>query len=124
MAFATATDAITSAASLCTADRFRYPATRLQHELGLDSAAVLALDQLACTTLFGAVRVARAMMASEGIERALCVASEREKVYSCSGNAKRTRAFLARGDRVLSLIATIGTPRAALSSTMFTTSVA
>jgi 3-oxoacyl-[acyl-carrier-protein] synthase-3 len=94
MAFATATDAMTGAASLCTADRFRYPATRLQHELGLDSAAVLALDQLACTTLFGAVRVARAMMASEGIERALCVASEfyparagREAVYNCTSDA-------------------------------------
>ncbi len=94
MAFASATDALSGATSLCTADRFRYPATRLQHELGLDSAAVLALDQLACTTLFGAVRVARAMMASEKIERALCVASEfyparagREAVYNCTSDA-------------------------------------
>ena len=76
MAFAAATDSDAGAAALCTADRFRYPATRLQHELGLEGAAVLALDQLACTTLFGAIRVARAMMAAEGIERALCVASD------------------------------------------------
>lgn len=94
MAFAAATDAVAGAASLCTADRFRYPATRLQHELGLEGAAVLALDQLACTTLFGAIRVARAMMAAEGIERALCVASEfyparagREAVYNCTSDA-------------------------------------
>jgi 3-oxoacyl-[acyl-carrier-protein] synthase III len=94
MAFHAATDADAGAASLCTADRFRYPATRLQHELGLEHAAVLALDQLACTTLFGAVRVARAMMESEGIDRALCVASEfypahagREALYNCTSDA-------------------------------------
>lgn len=94
MAFSPASEADAGAASLCTADRFRYPATRLQHELGLECAAVLALDQLACTTLFGAVRVARAMMDSEGIDRALCVASEfypahagREALYNCTSDA-------------------------------------
>ena len=94
MAFSAASDAAAGAASLCTADRFRYPATRLQHELGLEDAAVLAIDQLACTTLFGAIRVARAMMAGEGIRRALCVASEfypalagREAVYNCTSDA-------------------------------------
>ena len=94
MAFAAATDADAGATSLCTADRFKYPASRLQHELGLEGAAVLALDQLACTTLFGAIRVARAMMAAEGIERALCVASEfypahagREALYNCTSDA-------------------------------------
>ena len=94
MAFAAATDADAGATSLCTTDRFRYPATRLQHELGLEGAAVLALDQLACTTLFGAIRVARAMMATEGLERALCVASEfypahagREALYNCTSDA-------------------------------------
>ena len=94
MAFAAASDAGAGATSLCTADRFRYPVTRLQHELGLENAAVLALDQLACTTLFGAILVARAMMAAEGIQRALCVASEfypaqagREAVYNCTSDA-------------------------------------
>ena len=94
MAFSAASEADAGAAALCTADRFRYPATRLQHELELEHAAVLALDQLACTTLFGAVRVARAMMHSEGIERALCVASEfypahagREALYNCTSDA-------------------------------------
>jgi 3-oxoacyl-[acyl-carrier-protein] synthase III len=94
MAFAAATESDAGAAALCTADRFRYPATRLQHELELEGAAVLALDQLACTTLFGAIRVARAMMAAEGIERALCVASDfypahagREALYNCTSDA-------------------------------------
>jgi 3-oxoacyl-[acyl-carrier-protein] synthase III len=94
LAFAPAAGATAGAAAMCTADRFRSPATRLQYELGLEGAAVLALDQLACTTLFGAVRVARAMMAAEGIERALCVASEfyparagREAVYNCTSDA-------------------------------------
>ena len=94
MAFAAGSAGAEGAASLCTADRFRFPATRLQYDLGLDGAAVLALDQLACTTLFGAVRVARAMMAAEGIDRALCVASEfypllagREAIYNCTSDA-------------------------------------
>ena len=94
MAFAPARDARCGASALCTAERFRFPATRLQWELGLEGAAVLALDQLACTTLFGAIRVARALLAAEGLERALCVASEfypagagREAVYNCTSDA-------------------------------------
>lgn len=94
MAFAAACNAARGAAALCTAERFRFPATRLQYELGLDGAAVLALDQLACTTLFGAVRVARSLLATEGMNRALCVASEfyplhagREAVYNCTSDA-------------------------------------
>jgi len=55
VAFAPATSAADAAAGLCTTDRFRFPACRLQYELGLGGAAVLALDQLACTSLFGAV---------------------------------------------------------------------
>ena len=94
MAFSSANAAAQGAAGLCTEDRFRYPGTRLQFELGLENAAVLAIDQLACTTLFGAIRVARGMMASEGLERALCVASEfyplhagREAIYNCTSDA-------------------------------------
>jgi len=94
MAFSPARDAEEGARALCTSDRFRYPATRLQFDLGMESASVLALDQLACTTLLGAVRVARSLMASEGIERVLCVASEfyplgagREAIYNCTSDA-------------------------------------
>ena len=94
VAFAPATSAADAAAGLCTTDRFRFPACRLQYELGLGGAAVLALDQLACTSLFGAVRVARALMAAEGVERVVCVASEfypsragREAIYNCTSDA-------------------------------------
>ena len=92
-AFAPARDAAASAAEVCTMQRFRYPAPRLQASLGLDRAAVIALDQLACTTLFGAVRVARAMMAAEEMQRAVCVASDffpahagREAIYNCTSD--------------------------------------
>lgn len=75
-------------------DRFRFPATRLQWELGLDEAMVLGVDQLACTSLFGAVRVARALSLAEGIDRALCVAAEfhpaeagREALLNCTSDA-------------------------------------
>jgi 3-oxoacyl-[acyl-carrier-protein] synthase-3 len=94
LAFAPAASAPDAAAGLCTTGRFRSPASRLQYDLDLGGAAVLAVDQLACTTLFGAVRVARGLMAAEGVERALCVASEcyparagREAVYNCTSDA-------------------------------------
>jgi 3-oxoacyl-[acyl-carrier-protein] synthase III len=94
MAFSPATESDIGAAGLCTTARFRYPATRLQSELGLDRASVMALDQLACTTLFGAIRIARAMTIAEGIDRVLCVSSEffpwhagREAIYNCTSDA-------------------------------------
>ena len=80
--------------TLGTTARFKYPATRLQYELGLVNAAVLGLDSLACTTLFGAVRLARSLSESEGIERILCVSSElfpcdagREAIFNCTSDA-------------------------------------
>lgn len=76
MSFAPAREAREAAAALLTTRRFQYAASRLQFDLGCDGAALLGLDQLACTTLFGAVRVARALVAAEGMRRVLCVASE------------------------------------------------
>jgi len=74
--------------------RYSYPATRLQFDLGLANAMVWALDQQACTTLFGAVRLARAMCATEGMARVLCVSSEftaadgaREAIFNCVSDA-------------------------------------
>jgi 3-oxoacyl-[acyl-carrier-protein] synthase-3 len=103
MAFAPADLAEAGAAGLCTSARFRSPATRLQYELGLQHASVLALDQLACTTLFGAVRVARALCVAEGARRVLCVVSEfypaaagREAIYNCTSDA--ACALLVDGD--------------------------
>lgn len=79
---------------LQTTARFRYPAARLQYELGLERATVLGLDQLACVTLFGAVRLARSLCLSEGVQRVLCVASEffpaaagREAIFNCVSDA-------------------------------------
>ena len=83
-----------AAAALRTMDRFKYPATRLQYDLGLRSAWAIGVDQLACATLFGALRVARALCATEGTERVLCVASERfpdaagrEAIFNCTSDA-------------------------------------
>jgi 3D-(3,5/4)-trihydroxycyclohexane-1,2-dione acylhydrolase (decyclizing) len=46
-------------------------------------------------------------------------ASEREKMYSCSGTVNSALAFFASGDRVESVIASIGTPRVAASGDTF-----
>ncbi len=57
---------------------FRYAATRLQHELGLTSASVLGVNQQGCASLFGAVRVARALLTAEpALSHVLCVSADR-----------------------------------------------
>jgi 3-oxoacyl-[acyl-carrier-protein] synthase III len=58
MAFAPSERAESAAAGLCTMSRFKYPSTRLQYDLDLPNASTFALDQLACTTLLAAVRIA------------------------------------------------------------------
>lgn len=94
IALASQADAERGALGLTTMDRFKYPATRLQYELGLTSASTFALDQLACTSLLASVRVARAMCIAEGIERALCVSAEffparagREAIWNATSDA-------------------------------------
>jgi 3-oxoacyl-[acyl-carrier-protein] synthase-3 len=94
LAFARPAEAAKRANALCDARRFEYPATRLQFELGLTNATVIGLDQFACTTLFAAVRVARALCAAEQLERVLCVSSEfypanagREAITNCTSDA-------------------------------------
>ena len=94
VAFAKPRDAVASARAFCDARRFEYPATRLQFDLGLTHASVLGLDQLACTAIFGAVRMGRALCIAEGLERVLCVASEfypveagREAITNCTSDA-------------------------------------
>lgn len=74
--------------------RFRYPATRLQYDLGLERASVIALDQLACTTLFEAIRLAKALCLAGDAKRILCVSSEffpgnagREAIFNCTSDA-------------------------------------
>jgi 3-oxoacyl-[acyl-carrier-protein] synthase-3 len=94
MSFAAASDAEEAARGFCTMSRFKYPATRLQYDLDLRNAWPFAIDQLACTTLLGATRIARSMCLTEGIERALCVSSEffpvnagREAIFNCTSDA-------------------------------------
>ncbi len=93
-AFSTALDPQQASAALHTGDRFKYPATRLQHDLGLDNASAFGVEQLACAGLFGAVRIARALCIAEGVERVLCVSSDffpaelgREAIYNCTSDA-------------------------------------
>jgi 3-oxoacyl-[acyl-carrier-protein] synthase III len=94
MAFSRADEADQASSGFCTTDRFKYPSARLQYDLGLTNASVFGLDQLACTTLLGAVRIARSLCITEGIERAVCVSSEffpmhagREAIFNCTSDA-------------------------------------
>lgn len=99
-------DAEWNAQLLQTTARFRYPASRLQYELGLERATVLGVDQLACVTLFGAVRLARALCITENVQRVLCVASEffpaaagREAIFNCVSDAAVALLVERDGDR-------------------------
>ena len=94
MAFAEPARSEKAAAGLCTSARFKYPSSRLQYDLDLGNAWSFAVDQLACTTLLGATRIARALCLTEGIDRALCVSSEffpvnagREAIFNCTSDA-------------------------------------
>ena len=79
---------------LATTQRFQYPATRLHYDLGLEDASTIALDQLACTSLFAAVRLARATIAAGDARRVLCVSAEffpecagREAIFNVTADA-------------------------------------
>jgi 3-oxoacyl-[acyl-carrier-protein] synthase-3 len=94
LAFAPAGSAADAPAALGTTQRFHFPATRLQFDLGLENANAIGLNQLACSTLFGAVRFAKALCESEGLTRVLCVSSEffpgdagREAIFNCTSDA-------------------------------------
>jgi 3-oxoacyl-[acyl-carrier-protein] synthase-3 len=55
-----------------------FPASHLQADLGLDRAAVIGLNQQACTSMLGALRLARALIRDdETVKRALCVTADR-----------------------------------------------
>lgn len=107
------TNATSAAGSRITAgERFRFPATRLQYDLGLVGASALGVDQLAGSGLFGAVRVARAMCLAEGIELALCVSADvtpsgafREATFSCLSDAA-CAVLVARGGARNRIVAT------------------
>ena len=94
LAFASRGTATDVACRLGTTQRFQYPAGRLQYDLGLERASAIALDQLACTSLFAAVRLARAAIAAGDARRVLCVSAEffpecagREAIFNVTGDA-------------------------------------
>ena len=94
LAFAARGTAADAACRLATTQRFQYPAARLQYDLGLERASTIALDQLACTSLFAAVRLAKAMIAAGDARRVLCVSAEffpecagREAVFNVTADA-------------------------------------
>lgn len=106
LAFATRRKAPRQARGLCGTARFHYPGTRLQYDLGLERASVLGVDQMACTTLFAAIRVARALCLAEGLERVLCVSSEfypaeagREAITNCTSDAACAALVSRTGER-------------------------
>lgn len=94
VAFARAGSASDASSRIASTRRFDYPATRLQYDLGLECASALAIDQLACTSLFSAVRIARALIETGEARRVLCVSAEffpecagREAIYNCTSDA-------------------------------------
>ena len=94
LAFSPRGSAADVARRLATTGRFQYPATRLQYDLGLERASTIALDQLACTSLFAALRLARATIAAGEARRVLCVSAEffpecagREAIFNVTADA-------------------------------------
>lgn len=65
-----------SAAEMPLIERFRYPASRIQYELGLTSAVALSIGQQGCATLTSALRLSRALLRSGDAERVLCIGSD------------------------------------------------
>ncbi|HVE64453.1 MAG TPA: 3-oxoacyl-[acyl-carrier-protein] synthase III C-terminal domain-containing protein [Mycobacteriales bacterium] len=55
-----------------------FPASRLQSDLGLHRAIVIGLNQQACTSMLGSIRMAHALLAVEpDMEQVLCLSADR-----------------------------------------------
>src|SRR5262245_13984840 len=55
-----------------------YPASHLQSELGMDEAIVVGLEQQACTSMLGALRLASLFLAGEpAMSQAVCLTADR-----------------------------------------------
>jgi 3-oxoacyl-[acyl-carrier-protein] synthase-3 len=55
-----------------------YPASHLQADFNLEDAAVIGLNQQACTSMLGSLRLARALlMAEDDMKQILCVTADR-----------------------------------------------
>jgi len=59
-------------------DLFKYPASVLQSELDLPNASVMGVNQVGCASIFTALRMARAMIATESeLDSVLCVSADK-----------------------------------------------
>ncbi len=59
-------------------DLFKYPVSLLQSELDLPNASVMGVNQAGCASIFAALRLARAMIASESeLDSVLCVSADK-----------------------------------------------
>jgi len=58
-------------------DLMDFPASRLQTHLEARDAIVVGLNQQACTGMLGSLRLARALIRSEGFDNVLCVTADR-----------------------------------------------
>jgi 3-oxoacyl-[acyl-carrier-protein] synthase-3 len=59
-------------------DLFKYPASVLQTRLDLTNASVVGINQVGCASIFAALRVARALLATEdGLDSVLCVSADK-----------------------------------------------
>lgn len=58
-------------------DFFKYPASRIQYELGFSQATVIGIGQQGCSSIFSAWRLARdVLLSEENIRNVLCVSSD------------------------------------------------
>ena len=59
-------------------DLFKYPASVLQSELDLTNASVVGINQVGCASIFAALRMARALIATEAdLDSVLCVSADK-----------------------------------------------
>jgi 3-oxoacyl-[acyl-carrier-protein] synthase-3 len=84
---------------------FRYPASRVHHELGLTNARILALSQQGCSGLLASIDLARRLLGPEGQTVALCVAGDalppntkREIMYNLISDAAGATVVAARAE--------------------------
>jgi 3-oxoacyl-[acyl-carrier-protein] synthase-3 len=56
----------------------RFPASELQAEYGMKNAAVIGLNQQACTSMLGSLRLARSLLIAEPeVKKVLCISADR-----------------------------------------------
>jgi 3-oxoacyl-[acyl-carrier-protein] synthase-3 len=84
---------------------FRYPASRIHHELGLTNARILALSQQGCSGLLASIDLARRLLGSDRQGVALCVAGD-----ALPGHAKREIMYNLISDAAGAAVVSAGAP--------------